>query len=291
MNYRKVSNIAVFCLLLSFSANAVSGASETSFIIYDATQYRGKPDLSIYGIQPLPIVYGHFLWPDRKVKNSLPEEVYLKEILNRDRYQKEVVCLDVEHWKILSNSDNQASIQKYRKLLQYVREILPDSQIGYYGIPPKRDYFSSIAHSDSMRYRAWEKLNSSLADLGRDVDLIFPSLYTFYHNPQEWMRYATNSIEASKQYGKPILPFLWPQYHESNRIRGLTYIEPDFWQIQLETVARHANGLVIWGGWDFKNKKPAIWDENAEWWQTTKAFILKRQADSIQHSSTSLPSS
>lgn len=273
------------CLLvfLSIAAGALPVTGGTvptgdAFIIFDATQYHGKPDLSVYGIQPLPVVYGHFLWKDRKVKNELPDDVFVKRLLGKDRYQADTICLDVEHWDISVGADNQNSIQKYRALLRTAREALPSSKIGYYGIPPKRDYFASIADDKSPNYKAWANLNTTLIELGRDVDILFPSLYTFYRKPGEWERYAFNTIQASKVYGKPIYPFLWPQYHESNRFRGLKYIDTDFWRLQLETVARHAHGVVIWGGWDFARRRPAEWYENAGWWKATKAFILKNKA-------------
>lgn len=257
---------------------ADGGGPQTDFAIFDATQYRGKPDLTAYGIRPLPVVYGHFFWEDRKVKDDLPDKEFVKRLLSKASYQADIICLDVEHWKISAGSDNWASISKYIALLETARAVLPQSAIGYYGMPPKRDYFASIAGPQSKDFKAWERLNSNLTNLARHVDILFPSLYTFYRKPAEWERYAVNTIQACQRYGKPIYPFLWPQYHESNRRYGLDYIEPDFWRRQLETVARHAHGVVIWGGWDFAHQCPATWDEEAGWWQATKAFIQKAKS-------------
>jgi hypothetical protein len=38
-------------------------------------------------------------------------------------------------------------------------------------------------------------------------------------------------------------------------------------------MARVADGLVIWGGWDTPNKRSEPWDDKAEWWQTTLEFM------------------
>ncbi len=246
------------------------------FVVFDATQYRGKPDLSVYGIKPLPIVYGHFLWEDRRTKESLPNPSFVRIIVSHKRYQSQFICLDVEHWPIDDGKTISESIRKYRSLLHTVRDIRPNAKIGYYGIPPKRDYFAAIGQPASERYRAWQNINMQLAKLGAEVDIVFPSLYTFYNKPSEWRRYAIGHIEAARTYNKPVLPFLWPQYHESNRSRGLDYIAPDFWSLQLETVAMHADGMVIWGGWDFMQNRPAEWDDNAPWWQVTKRFLMDR---------------
>ena len=51
------------------------------------------------------------------------------------------------------------------------------------------------------------------------------------------------------------------------------YIDADFWRLQLETVAEHADGVVIWGGWDFDHNRPARWDERVPWWQATRASL------------------
>lgn len=32
----------------------------------------------------------------------------------------------------------------------------------------------------------------------------------------------------------------------------------DYWRLQLETVRQHADGIVIWGGWN--GNGPARWD-------------------------------
>ena len=259
-----------------FPPSASAGSTNSQFVIFDATQYQGKPDLSVYGIKPLPIVYGHFLWQDHKVKASLPKPYFVKKVVGHKRYQSNYLCLDVEHWPIDDEETISESIRKYLSLLHTVRDIRPDAKIGYYGIPPKRDYFAAIGQQTSERYRAWQNINMQLTKLGAEVDIVFPSLYTFYNRPLEWRRYAIGNIEAARTYNKPVLPFLWPQYHESSRLRGLNYIAAEFWSLQLDTVAIHADGLVIWGGWDFKQNRPAEWDENAPWWQVTKRFLIDR---------------
>jgi hypothetical protein len=42
---------------------------------------------------------------------------------------------------------------------------------------------------------------------------------------------------------------------------------------QLQTMARVADGLVLWGGYDMAHGRPQPWDDKAEWWQTTLEFI------------------
>ncbi|MDO9084545.1 MAG: hypothetical protein Q7U56_14825, partial [Humidesulfovibrio sp.] len=99
------------------------------------------------------------------------------------------------------------------------------------------------------------------------VDIIFPSLYTFYDDPAGWKKYAIATIQEAKRYGKPVYPFLWYQYHDSNKLLGGKPIPAAIWRMQLETCLKYADGVVIWGGYK------ELWSEEAAWWQETKTFM------------------
>ena len=43
--------------------------------------------------------------------------------------------------------------------------------------------------------------------------------------------------------------------------------------MQLDTVRQYADGVVIWGGWNFKDRKPDKWDDRSSWWVITKRFL------------------
>ena len=266
----------ITCFIVLMLCINITIAENKKFKVYDATQYKNKPDLSIYGIKDITVVYGHFLWPNRKVNQDIPKKSFLSDRLKD--YPKdngaELLCLDIEHWNVSKGRNEAAeSIGKYLDVLKTTREVFPNRQIGYYGVPPVRDYFASISQESSSKNKKWVEVNLRLKELGESVDVIFPSLYTFYNKPEEWALYAKGQIKQAKQYGKPVIVFLWPQYHESNFFSKWDYIDADFWRLQLETSAKYADGVVIWGGWDFKNKGPALWDEDAEWWKETQVFI------------------
>ena len=263
--------------LLWFLCAAV--AMGQGFRVFDATQYHGKPDLSVYGIEKLTVIYGHFLWPDRKVTESVPPddflEARLREFGSRDGSPW---CIDIEHWPVRGDdAEAQRSIDRYLAVLQAARRVAPPgTPIGFYGVVPIREYHAALEPHADARWQRWLGQNIRLAPLAGAVDVIFPSLYTFYDDPEEWVRYAVEQLEMARRFGKPVYAFLWPQYHESNRFQGLDYIDADFWRLQLETVAEHADGVVIWGGWDFAHRRPADWDEGAPWWLATRAFLAGR---------------
>ena len=100
-------------------------------------------------------------------------------------------------------------------------------------------------------------------------------LYTFYPLSEQWQKYAIENIKQAKIYGKPVYPFLWPQYHDSTIYKG-TYIYGALWQLELETCYTYADGAVIWGGWDMIAWKPEEWKDDAEWWTVTKKFIASK---------------
>jgi hypothetical protein len=118
--------------------------------------------------------------------------------------------------------------------------------------------------------------NDQLRSLAGAVDVFFPSLYTFYPDQAGWKKYAIAQIEEARRYGggKPIYVFLWPQYHESNRILGGSYLPADYWLLELETAREYADGIVLWSG-------SSKWDEDAPWWKVTKEFVKNRDQSAL----------
>jgi hypothetical protein len=132
---------------------------------------------------------------------------------------------------------------------------------------PVRNYWTPQKPQGHQHWETWRRRNDRLERLAEHVDVIYPSLYTFYENVEGWKRYAKANIDEARQYGKPVIPFIWPQYHNSNRTLRGKLVDGGYWRTQLDLVHRHTDGVVIWGGWQ------AQWDEDAGWWQETKAFI------------------
>src|SRR5207249_9613783 len=89
------------------------------------------------------------------------------------------------------------------------------------------------------------------------VGALDPSRYTFYDDAQGWVKYALANVAEARRIadGRPVYPFLWPQYHYSNARLGSQYIDGNLWSLELRTMYAHADGLVIWGGYDVANKR------------------------------------
>jgi hypothetical protein len=248
------------------------------FLVFDATGYSNKPDFSLYGIRPIKLAYAEGFGPDwYKNANRLPDLTAVQAVA-REAQQRGygVVVLDIEHWPLTGTSNSVLdSLTKYMTVLKWFRDAAPGVSVGYYGAPPVHDYSRAIKDASSQERQAWGEENDQVRSLAGAVDVLFPSLYTFYPDQAGWKKYAIAQIEEARRYGggKPVYVFLWPQYHDSNVILGGGYLPADYWLLELQTAKEFADGIVIWGGWDLKIHKPMVWDDSATWWKVTKEFM------------------
>jgi hypothetical protein len=188
--------------------------------------------------------------------------------------QFSTICLDIEHWPLHNKSkeviDN--NIRMLNIIFDRFKSAFPESNIGYYGIFPIRDYWVPVKN-DTNKIRLWDEKNQYLNQLAENMDVIFPSLYTFYKDRDGWLTYAKSNIAQARKYNKPVIVFLWPQYHTSNKFRSLDFLEYDYWTLQLDTAYKYADGIVIWTP---AGKMKSQWDETADWWRATRHFIQSR---------------
>lgn len=246
----------------------------SEFKIYDATLYKNKPSLNQYKIKTIPIIYENVFFGKNKSTEIFPGISNIKKaVSNIKKSGSNIIILDIERWEVKGNADlAQKSVNKYIKVIDNIRQQSVESLIGYYGLPPIRDYWRAVSGINSMAYKSWAKENDAIQLLTAKVDVIFPSIYTFYSDQVGWEKYAIAQISEARRLGgqKPVFVFLWPQYHDSNKILGGRYIPTEFWRLQLETVKQHADGIVIWGGWQQN------WDANAPWWLETLKFMEEK---------------
>lgn len=275
------AGLATWVVFLGSTTLAQSPPSSKPFLVFDGTLYSNKPDLSRYGIQPITMVYAGKFGPDwYKYADRLPSANSVRSVAQDVRHTSHMAVLDIEHWPLKGSPDSvHNSVTKYVTVLEWFRAAAPDLSIGYYGVPPIRDYWRAVKDLSNQERRSWMVENDQIRVLAGAVDALFPSLYTFYPDRDGWKKYAIAQIEEARRYGngKPVYVFLWPQYHESNRILGGHFLPEDYWLLELETAKQYADGIVIWGGWGSDNR-PAKWDESAAWWGKTKEFMASLSA-------------
>lgn len=259
--------------------SAASSANEPvsrTFVVFDGTLYKQKPDLSQYGVRPITILYENRFWPSGETTTTLPQEGIVRALATEVASSLSPVVIDIERWPVTGSlSLVESSVTKYRTVLRWFREAAPSLRLGYYGTIPVPDYWRAIQGTTSAEFKAWQQDNDRLSLIAQDVDVLFPSIYTFYADRQGWVTYAIAQISEArrKASGKPVYAFIWPQYHESNTLLGGQFLDADYWELELLTVRQYADGIVIWGGWGTSG--PQVWDEDARWWQVTKTLLPK----------------
>lgn len=266
-------------LLLMFYIPLLLAKENGQFYIFDAMTYINKPNLLSEGLTKTNLLYQQFFYPNNHNNFSKPpEKTGIDKLLARYDNNCNII-LDIEKWPLFSGSQlNAKNLEQYLYVLNYVKS-KTNTSVGYYGLVPKRDYFSAIS-SLSFRRTTLSDKNLALKPLADEVDVFYPSLYTFYNKPSEWRQFAIESIKEARKLSpeKSVYVFLWPRFHESNKRLKNDWIPSDFWRLQLETAYEYADGIVIWGGWDLKSIRKLEWNDQWQWWIETKDFIKELQS-------------
>ena len=244
------------------------------FRVFEIMGYLDQPDLMAeYGIEPLKIWYRGTFWPGGTPKLgsldfSLPKRSLVEKAA---RKSPALSVIDIEHWPINSEHASK-SVPNYLQVLQWFKEALPAGhKTGLYSTVPVREYWK-VVRSIPAQYADWQRQNDLAINLARAVDVLYPSIYTFYPDRDGWRRYAIAQIKEARRLapGKPVYAFLWPEYHPSNKGLKGRAIEPDYWRMQLDTMREHADGLVIW---TLSGTRDIPFAQIPMWWLETVDFM------------------
>jgi hypothetical protein len=254
-----------------------STAPQAKFVVFDATLYKAKPSTEQTGMKPITVFYQASMWPRNSGDpQSVPNADVVKALALQASQSTGIAVVDIEQWQLTGDSATiEQSVDKYQETLQMFQQAAPSLQLGYYSIAPIRDYWSPIDGSKSPKYLAWQQQNNAVAPIGRQASALFPSAYTFYTDQAGWQKYAIAQVAEARRIapGKPVYLFLWPQYDDGKGAQGGDYLPDAYWQMELETAKKYADGVVIWGGWT------QTWDSNASWWLETQRFMAQNEAN------------
>ena len=264
------------------------GGGSQAFGIYDSLLFVGKPDLSPYGLKRSRTVYETELWPpaaDRQTPNEATIRSKARAVLAEGVTPSVPVILDVEQYPTdirldLSHinpgtSIVDASIRKLERIVGWFKHEAPKLEVGFYGVAPVDLGLPVTGQhpSNEAEIANWEAANSFLIRFSTHVDALYPSLYTSTTDRAEWVSAARRYISEAKRIGagKPVRAFIWPQYHDvMHGPLRLTYIDYDYWMLQLTTIRdAGASGIIFWGGYKTR------WDDTQDWWRATLDFIAK----------------
>lgn len=243
-------------------------SSLMSFTWFDEMFWQDKPELE--GWEPIHVTYGD-MWVDATGTPGEQDYVVSERFL-RDTYipsiprGTELVCLDVEHYD--KNEPNTAdTISKLNNIVDIWREERPEIKLGYYSLMV-RDYWRAIS-GDRARIAEWRAENDAIRPVIDNCDLMFPSLYTFYDDRRGTIEYMKRNLDEQWRLtgsSKPIYPFVWPRYHESNRTLGGQEIPGDYWEQIVTAVLDHNTGGVVF--WNYTPRVP--WRSVEGWWPVTQ---------------------
>jgi len=275
----------LFLLNISvFNANAFVDKVNKKFKIYHSLGHKGKPDLyESYGIQYLKI-YGHsHFWNKNENDENIPNTKNIQRLANENiKNNDKFVCFDIEHWPVTNVplSKVKESIKKYIGVINVYKKIAKEVKVGYYGTLPIRNYWAPVRSGDkkSVEFALWETENLELHKIAAKVDVIMPSLYTFYNRPKDWVKYAKAMLIEAKKYNKPVYAFIWPEYHGSNFLLSRSEIDEKFWLTQLRTIYKYADGVIIWS----LKMNPSIWNKESGWWKATETFMREINYDNFR---------
>jgi hypothetical protein len=233
------------------------------------------PDLSENGL--VPLAGTGVLWRDGWPREQV-DEVGVRSALYPHRDSRGFFYLEVENWPLESVSPEvrKQNIAKLRRVAEIAHEVAPHMHLGFYGLLPGIAYWQLMQHDHS--YREWQATNKATEALAANIDIVFPSLYTFYVDIEGWKSVARQTLIEARRYQKPVVPFIWPEFHDSTELRGQE-VPAAYWRAELEICYELADGVVLWGGW---TPAPTVkttmvqrrWNPSAEWWAETKRFMV-----------------
>lgn len=249
------------------------------FAVFDATEFRGKPDTRGLGFKVVKSVYEWDIYQyDRSMlipKTGIVAAARAAKGTGAFRMstgQADLYMLDVERIPVAdidertktTNLDNLRS--SYWLFKRHVGDGRP---VGYYAFTPHQRPYAAVSGASSPSFRTWQSDTDGMAMLTRQLDVLMPSAYTHSPDTNFWVRGAEAQVAEARRVrpDAKVYLVLMPVYFDLSPAGG-TELPPAFWRLQLETAKRIADGTIIW-----MVNHQADWNPNARWWQTTLQFM------------------
>jgi hypothetical protein len=246
------------------SANHNRNVVKREFLLFDGLLYKPMPDLRSLGMPKLLSVGN--VWRAGASHQEV-DPVGMADAIRFIHRYTEHCYFDLEEWTFYGNPvDLEARIRKHLQAAALMRQTAPTLKFGFYGVLPTAPYWPILLNK-ADELAAWHSVTERSGVVAERVDYLFPSLYTFYDDPKGWETDARAVLKEARRYAKPVYPFLWPRYHNSNEKLKNTMVAAEFWRHQLEVCRDYADGAVLWGGFS------ELWDEEAPWWLETQSFL------------------
>ena len=254
-----------FILLLIILYLPLKGQTpRKNFKVFDALLFKETPDLSKYGFKKINLIYEDgVISTDYHVKDPVDIK---RRFVDREKIVAQAkksmlapgapTCLDVEHWSIDNLQTQKYAIAQYVDLIRQYRSVDKKSLV-------------SVFHYGSA---SPEIYNAS--------SVIYPCYYTHDANPNVWIGMVNNSMIRINKYAKngkkkPVYAFIWPQNNPQpgKPDFGYKFVDRKVWRMQLETLYKLVDGIVIWSHYRDEKGKLIYFDTKMPWFQETLDFM------------------
>jgi hypothetical protein len=269
----------VACLMF-FAMSA--GAQTKSFTLFKQVRYNKTPTSLLPFLQPFALANeNNLLQTDKQTITKSGIDSFANTCMGTDP-----INMDLETWAYYPTATLNKTIDSFNKVINYFKAVNNHTPIGFYAVPPKQAYqWSSIDPVNNLSgYSGWIGINDNMAPLAANVDLFEPSFYTYdVDTSLGWRKMVDTTVAAIKRYSttKKIYAFIWPQYHGTGTYPApapqYQFIDTASWRYQLEVLYDRTDGVIIWTSNKAPDGTTISWDVNFPWWQTTKAFMVKKK--------------
>src|SRR5699024_8474359 len=245
--------------------------SDSEFKVFDGTSFKALPDkLTEFGLEYFALANSHALWGQSagqlRGTTVMPDKQRISDLAYKTALGPNELSLNIQHWSLTgSDAEVQEAVDRYVQVVRWFKETEPNLGVGIYRELPIHKVNRSTKPTDSNPYKSWIAMNERLQPLADEVDIFYPTLRTYTDDQDKWARDAKEQIKLARKLNgdNPVYVVLWPKYHSYYDGYEDRLIEPGFWQFQLETARKYADGIVI------ATPSKMDWDPAYPWWKET----------------------
>ncbi len=238
--------------LAALPSSAGSINAQRPFKAFDATQFQ---ETHAWLGEKLPIVYEHNLLGNADNYHQAPDKNMIKQHLAPYQGQARLM-LDIQSWLILNQHQLDPLAQQhaewYLQVLTWAKEILPNTDLGFYGIP----FNAADAIHNPNFLASYDDALRLLQPVLEASDSLYPAFDVVYDLPEQLEAILLKMLYSDK----PIYPVVW---HRGSGSSLLGQILPDYLlERQCQLLRKHADGVVWWSSalerWDGGEWYPAV---------------------------------
>jgi hypothetical protein len=247
--------------LLVFTVTGLRNAHAQTVKLYHCMVDLQKPQQDVmkkYNIIEAKLIDGRYIDPNHtgKIDSAFLAKSIREIFPDRNATGMGLLDLEDQNYEAIKRGGTptvgfKEAMDEMMKMVRIAKNLRPKVQWSIYNIP-----FATYYDKDDN----WKKQLERLKPLFDQLDVLTPSLYDFYPDTTEFTddkTYFADNLKLSLQIanltGKPLMPYVWHRWHDSNQKNGLLLIdEPEFKQDIAQIMDADFNGTrvagLIWFG-------------------------------------------